>query len=302
MDIEQLNSAFCLNADELRIVPGKGNLPCIEIDNGKARALISIYGGQVLSYQPSNADSDLMFLSNLAYFAPPKAIKGGIPICWPWFGPDPEEKGRPAHGFARNSTWKIQQTGRLDNGDTLAILRLEADEANRNIWPYEFELDLQIIVGERLNLTLITRNKSDSRIYITQAMHSYFNIGDINQTRVLGLEGCAFIDKVDGEKRKQQEGSVSFAGEVDRIYQDTPSRLTIEDRSMNRKIHIDSTGSQSAVVWNPWSEISTNMADLEDNDYQRFVCVETTNAADDLVSVEAGEDFQLNAIYTLEQL
>ncbi len=272
----------------------------IHIDNGQAKALISVYSGQVLSFQPAAEPTDLMFLSEKAYYAAGKAIKGGVPICWPWFGPDPESLGRPSHGFVRNRLWNVVNTSTTTDGATQVILGLKDTEETRAIWPQAFELAIAITVSHSLRVELITRNLGDKSFPLTQALHTYFQVGDINRVQVLGLENTQYQDKVDSGIEKTQIGAVTIAGEVDRIYLNVTKELVIDDASLNRRIRIKSAGSKSAVVWNPWAKISASMADLDDSDYQRLICVETTNAATDIVEVPAHSEFRLEAVYSIE--
>lgn len=277
---------------------GNGGLPMINVSNGHADALISVYAGQVLSFQPKGA-ADVLFVSEKAYYAQGKAIKGGVPICWPWFGADPEGKGRPAHGFMRNRMWSEWESRENADGSTTVVLGVESSPETLAIWPHAFKLAMEITVGNTLQLALVTRNTGDAPFTITQALHTYFSVGDIAATSVTGLEGTQYIDKAAGAGGaiKQQDGAVSIAAEVDRVYLGVPSALAIVDGAQNRTIRITSSGNQTAVVWNPWAEIAAGMADLQDDDYTRFVCVETTNAADDVVEVPAGGEFRLVAEY-----
>ena len=300
MNTEQLNRDHAI-AGQLKFIDGKGGLPMIQINSAKASALISIYAGQVLSYKPVNESADLMFLSEKAYYQAGKAIKGGSPICWPWFGPDPEEMGRPGHGFVRNRLWKMVSTSVTNDGDIKVILGLEDSAETKNIWPYSFVLTQEITVGQSLNLEMITKNTGAETFAITQAFHTYFNIGDIGQTKVLGLEGCQFIDKVDNSAQKLQTGAIMINSEVDRIYLDVKNTQTIEDAALNRRICITSKGNATAVVWNPWEKIASEMADLQDNDYQRFICVETTNAAGDIIEVKPNSNARLVTNYCVER-
>ncbi len=300
MTIEQLNADYGL-AGQLKFVEGKGGFPLIEIDGPKAKASISVYGGQVLSFQPANEPEDLMFVSEKAYYQEGKAIKGGIPVCWPWFGPDPEGLGRPSHGFVRNRLWNVLATETTPDGEVKVTLGVAATAETREIWPEEFEMAIAISIGDSLSVELITRNKGDRAFSITQALHTYFKVGDIQQVKVIGLEELEYIDKPDGGAKKTQKGAVTFASEVDRIYTNVGSELVIEDAALGRKILISSTGSKTAVVWNPWVEISGKMADLEDDDYQRLVCVETANAANDVVEVPASSEYRLVANYRIER-
>lgn len=300
MSIDQLNTDYGI-AGHLTFAAGNGGFPMIHIDNGQAKALISVYSGQVLSFQPATETADVMFLSEKAYYAEGKAIKGGIPICWPWFGPDPEGLGRPSHGFVRNRLWNVVATSTTAEGATQVILGLKDTEETRAMWPAAFELAIAITVSTTLTVELITRNLGDKAFPLTQAFHTYFQVGDINRVQVLGLENTQYLDKADGGVEKTQMGAVVATGEVDRIYLDVTNELVIDDSALNRRIRIKSSGSKSAVVWNPWVTISANMADLDDSDYQRLICVETTNAATDIVEVAAKGEFRLVAIYSVER-
>ena len=299
MDLAQLNSDYGISG-QLEFVSGKGDFPFIQITNDQATALISVYGGQVLSFQPKGVSQDVMFLSENAYYKVGKAIKGGAPVCWPWFGPDPEGAGRPSHGFARNRAWQVLGTEALATGATKVTLGFSETEDTQALWPHAFDLAIEVVVGTTLDMALVSRNKGDAPFNITQALHTYLTVGDITQTTVEGLDGTSYIDKVDGGQVKPQSGAVAIASEVDRIYTGVPSELVIQDAALNRRIRVTSKGNKTAVVWNPWTEISVKMADLEDDDYTRFICVETTNAADDVITVPAQGEFRLEVTYAVE--
>ncbi|HHJ17521.1 MAG TPA: D-hexose-6-phosphate mutarotase [Gammaproteobacteria bacterium] len=299
MTITELNSNHAIPG-QLEFIPGKGEFPMARIDNGKARALVSVYAGQVLSFQPSNQAHDLLFLSDAAYYRQGKAIKGGIPVCWPWFGPDPEGRGRPAHGFVRNRPWTVRATETLADGDARIILGMADSDETRAIWPHAFDLSLHVTVGDGLRVELLTRNTGDQPFTITQALHSYFGVGAIGQVQVLGLEDTDYLDKAGDGSRHTQAGAVRFDKEVDRIYLDVQPGLVIDDAAFARRISITSAGSHTAVVWNPWADISQKMGDLGDDDYRRFVCVETANAAADTIEVRPGGEHRLVADYRME--
>lgn len=300
-NIYRLNADFGISG-QLEFVEDRGGFPMARIDNGRASALVSVYAGQVLSYQPLNAAHDLLFVSDAAYFQAGRAIKGGIPVCWPWFGPDPENRGRPAHGFVRSRPWSVRATGTTEEGDTRITLGLEHDNDTLHIWPSEFDLSLTVIVGDTLTVNLCTRNTGERSFVITQALHSYFKVGSIEQVQVTGLDGSDYLDKAGDGNRHTQAGPVRFDSEVDRIYLDVAPELLIEDTTLGRRISITSSGSRTAVVWNPWEEISVNMGDLKDDDFKRFVCVETANAADDRIAIEAGAEYCLGAEYRLTSI
>lgn len=299
MNIEQLNAEYGI-ANKAKFVEGQGGFPVVEIKNEYAKAIISLYAGQVLSFQPINQTQDMMFLSSKAYYTQGKATKGGVPVCWPWFGPDPEDKGRASHGFVRNRMWDMREIESCQDGSTVVVMGLVDTPETRSIWDFAFDMAIAITVGSSLTIELTTRNTGDKPFEITQALHTYFKIGDISQVKVLNLEDTSYLDKVDGGKNKTQTGEVIFNSECDRIYLDVPSQLVIDDMAIVRKIKITAANSNTAIVWNPGAEISANMADLGDLDYQKFVCVETANTANEIIEIAPGNDYNMTANYCFQ--
>ncbi len=286
--------------DELQFVEIEHGFVYAEINNRKAHATISTYSGQVLSYRPKSQQEDLLFVSDKAFYEAGKAIKGGIPVCWPWFGADPENRGRPAHGFVRNRQWKVTASESLADGSTKVVMSLTDSDETRKIWPYPFNLRIEITVGDSLRVAIVTRNTGDKTVTISQALHTYFRVGDISKVKVLGLEGTDYLDKVAASIRKTQSGPVVIDSEVDRIYLGVAGDLVIDDESLARRIRIRSTGSSTAVVWNPWIETAASMSDLADDDYRKMICVETANAGPETVEVVAGSEVRLEAEYSIE--
>jgi len=287
-------------ADELQFVEIEHGFTYIEINNARAHATISTYSGQLLSYRPLGQKDDLLFVSDKAYYEDGKAIKGGIPVCWPWFGADPDDQGRPAHGFVRNRQWEVSASESLADGSTRVVLDLTDSDATRSIWPHSFKLSIEITVGDSLRVALLTRNTGDNSITISQALHTYLRVGDISKVRVLGLDGSEYLDKMDNSSRKTQAGPVTIDGEVDRIYTGVPGELVLDDASLARKIRITSRGCSTAVVWNPWLETAASMGDLDDDDYRKMLCVETANAGPETITIAAGGEYRLEAEYTIE--
>ncbi len=273
MDIEQLNTDFGIEG-QLKFVRGRGNLPFIEIKNKSATALVSIYAAQVLSYQPIAATEDLLFLSDQSCYEPGKAIRGGIPICWPWFGPDPQDIEGMSHGFVRNDFWTVVDVSAPSSFETKVTLKFTSSNLN---WPYDYALELEVSIGSELGLELLTRNLGDQAFTITQAFHSYFKVGNINQVQILGLEGSKYIDKCDDDAQKYQTDLLTINAEVDRIYNGLESTLIIEDAALKRRIEIRSSSHKSTVVWNPWLIRSEKFEDLAPESYQSFLCLETGN-------------------------
>ena len=298
MNFEQLSQYEI--EDQLQFVEIEHGFTYIEINNARAHATISTYSGQVLSYRPKGQQHDLLFVSDKAYYEDGKAIKGGIPVCWPWFGPDPDGQGRPAHGFVRNRQWQVSASESLADGSTKVVLSLTDSDETRQLWPHLFRLSIEITVGDSLRVELVTHNSDNKSVTISQALHTYFHVGDIGKVRVTGLEGADYIDKVDNAARKTQAGAVTVDGEVDRIYTGVTGELVINDASLDRRIRITSAGGSTAVVWNPWAETAASMADLDDDDYRKMICVETANAGPETVAIVAGSEYRLVAEYTIE--
>ena len=288
--------------DELRFVETEHGFRNIEIDNTRAHATISTYSAQVLSYRPIRQPEDLLFISDQAYYEAGKAIKGGIPVCWPWFGPDPDGRGRPAHGFVRNRQWEVSGSESLPDGSTRVVLGLSDTEETRKIWPHPFRLDIEITVGDSLRVAIITANTGDESFTISQALHTYFRVGDIGKARVLGLEDTEYLDKLADFARKTQSGPVTVEGEVDRIYTGVSGDLEIQDGSLGRRVRISSEGCSTAVVWNPWIDVAASMGDLGNEDYRKMICVETANAGPETIEIAAGSEYRLVAEYRIESL
>lgn len=275
----------------------------MQINNDKASASISIYAGQILSYKPVNADEDLMFVSDNAYFSEGKAIKGGVPICWPWFGAAPEQSQAsgiklPDHGFARISFWSVASVNVLESGDTRVILELTDTDKTRALWDYSFYLALEILVSVSLSIELVTRNTGSKAFSITSALHAYFNVGDAERVEVSGLEHTEYLDKNADFIQACQVGSIIFSEETDHIHKDIKHDLILDDPTYQRKIEISSSGNKNVVVWNPWIK-GAAMADLDKEDYKHFICLEVANAAADKVEISPNSEYKMLANYSL---
>ncbi|MGQ9860411.1 MAG: D-hexose-6-phosphate mutarotase [Thiobacillaceae bacterium] len=274
-----------------------------EIDNAHATASVCLQGAHLVTWRPKDQVHPVVWVSEAARFAPGKSIRGGVPVCWPWFGPHAMEGAFPAHGFARTVPWQVTATETLDDGATCIALVLLQNEQTRVLFPHACRLELMLTVGIALDASLVSTNLDTEPLVIGEALHTYFQIGDIGQARVLGLDGCTYVDKVDGGARKRQDGPVTFAGETDRVYVDTEARCVIEDPVLGRRIVIDKSGSRSTVVWTPWQEKAEKMGDLGPNEgWRRMVCVESGNALDNVLRLAPGEAHVLSVSYRAEPL
>lgn len=289
-DIDTLNRRFGL-AGALNFVDGGAGLPVAEIKTAHASARVALQGAQVLAWQPAG-QKPVIWVSRAAVFEPGKPVRGGVPVCWPWFG---ARDGLPAHGFVRTRLWQVREASVDAARQVVLRLGLGDDASTRALWDFAFDLELVVTVGAALTMALITRNTGNQPFTITNALHTYFGVGNIGQTSVQGLEGCDYLDKVQNFAPATQAGAITFVGETDRIYINTTADCVIEDRAQQRSIRVAKTGSASTVVWNPWSEREKALADMAAGEYQHMLCVETCNAGPDQVTVAPGQSHALTA-------
>lgn len=287
--------------DELEIRSGPGALPFIYIQNRAATAVISLLGAHVLSYIPAGAD-DLLWVSRLANYAEGQAIRGGIPVCWPWFGATPDNiPFKTLHGFVRFILWDLESSCRCSADCTELTLSFSDSPLSKAIWPYAFKLSLQIRVGKSLQLELTTLNRDQQPFVINQALHSYFKVGDIRQVEVAGFDACPYIDTIPGGPlgRPLQKGNISFDSETDAVFPDCPEECHIVDASLKRKIKITRGNSCSSVVWNPWIDKAKRMPDFGDEEYLNMLCVESCNIRDDAREIAPGKQHNLKTTLQL---
>jgi len=305
MNPADLNGRYGLPS--LKFVEGPGGLTFAEIDNAGGVATICLQGAHVVSWRPKSQAEPVVWVSEMAKYGPGKSIRGGAPVCWPWFGPHATEKGFPGHGFARTVPWQVTGSEALANGDTRIGLVLMQNDQTRSQFAKACRVELIATVGATLGIDLVTSNLDTEAVEIGEALHTYFRIGDIGSATVTGLDGCEYVDKVDGGARKRQSGAVAFAGEVDRVYLNTESECVIEDADLKRRIRIAKTGSRSTVLWTPWLEKAEKMGDFgpgrnNQGGWREMVCVESGNALDDVVTVPAGQSHTMSVRYSAEAL
>jgi len=293
---DTLNQQFAI-AGKLEFVDATAGVPMVEITTPHASARIAVQGAQVLEWQPS-AQQPVLWVSRAAVYQPGKGVRGGVPVCWPWFGAG--EAGKPAHGFVRTRMWEVRETGQGMADSIFIRFGMKDDESTRALWNYAFDLELIVTVGAALKMELVTRNTGPTAFEISEGLHTYFRVGDIRLTRVLGLENTEYLDKVLDFARATQTGAVSFNGETDRVYVDTTTDCVIDDAKLNRRIRVAKSGSAATVVWNPWTEKEKGFTDMAAGEYQEMVCVETVNAGDARVTVAAGAAHSLVAFIGLE--
>jgi len=261
------------------------NYAYIEIKNNQAEAKIALQGAHIFHYKAKNKPA-LLWLSETSFFKEGKAIRGGIPICFPWFGPHKTDASLPQHGFARTALWKVVLEEELDENSSHIQLQLTSTEESLKLWEYKFDVRLDIMVTSELTVTF-TVTSTDTRAFeITSALHSYFNVSDITNVLVEGLDGSDYIDSLT-DKTYIQKGSLSISEEVDRVYFDASNRIVLHDKP--NEITLKQKGSNSLVVWNPWIEKAQKMADMPDSGYKTMLCLETGNVGKDKKIVKPKE-------------
>lgn len=300
--ITALNTQFGING-QLVFKADASGLIVAEINNALGSASLCLQGAHLMTWQPKSQSVPVVWLSRDAKLAAGKSIRGGAPVCWPWFGAHATESTFPGHGFARTVPWRVMESGTEPNGATRLTLRLEASDKTRTQWPHECNVDLTVIVGETLRMELSTENTGSTDFVIGEALHTYFQIGDIGAVRVTGLEGSEYWDKVGGSNLRKQAGEISFDSEVDRVYINTGAACVIHDDQLKRRIHVAKSGSLSTVVWTPWDEKAAKMGDMGQPDgWREMVCVESVNAIDNVVKVAAGTQHTLVVEYYAESI
>jgi glucose-6-phosphate 1-epimerase len=266
-------------------------LEYIEIKNSSASAKIALQGAHIFGYA-RDGEEPLLWLSEVSDFEEGKAIRGGVPICWPWFGFN-EDKSLPQHGFARISLWEFVGSDEVDEKTTILTFRLTHNEKTLQMWYYKFELELKITISDRLTMELNTKNIDDKEFEITQAFHTYFPVSHISHVNIKGLDKKPYLDALT-YKTEVQSGDIIFNQEVDRVYQEVEGEIVLQDK--NRTIRIQNEGSSCVVVWNPWIEKTKRMSAMKDDAYESMVCIESANAFDDSRVIKPRESHTLKAV------
>ena len=273
--------------------------PVAEIAGPFGRAMIAIRGAQVLDWTPAGQEP-VFWLSPLARLDSAKPARGGVPVCWPWFGPA-DRPGAPAHGFARTAEWQVVES-RVDQDAAQLVLEFEATPDRYPDWVGDARARLTVSVGQSLQIELATFNRGAAPVRITQALHAYLRFFDICTAEVRGLDGCSYEDQCDGHRRVTQSGVVAIRGEVDRLYADRGPPTSIADHGAGRRILIAKLGSATTVVWNPGPEKAARLGDVPAGEDRKFLCVETANVRDAAITLAPGETHRLRAEYRVESL
>ncbi len=296
---DELDERFGLR-DALRFDDGPGGLTRATITTDAATAEIYLQGAHLTQWQPASAEHPVLFLSAKSNFTAGKAIRGGVPLVFPWFA---ERKGGlpgGMHGFARTLPWEVVATERRPDGVALSF-KLLPSQTTRDLGFDHFILVYEVVIGETLTLKLEVENVGDSALTFEEALHAYYRVSDVRQVEVSGLGDTDYLDRADNAKRKHlAAGAIRFAGETDQLHLNTQSAVTISDAAWRRRIVIEKRGSESTVVWNPWIEKAARLTDFGDDEWTGMVCVEPANAAENAVTVQPGAVHSMGMMVRVE--
>jgi len=295
-EIEELDQRFGI-AGQARIVAGAGGLAKVVVTLPAATAEIYLHGAQVTSFVPAGHE-DVLFLSELSRFEDGRAIRGGVPVCFPWFRGKADEAKAPAHGVVRTRAWEL--VSMTANGAIATVVFATiSDAASLAWWPHAFRLIHRVTIGAELRMELLATNTGTVPMRIEEALHSYHRVGDVRQVRIAGLDEVRLLDNMDGNREKVQRGDVLFTKAMDNAYLETRSALALIDPLLGRQIQIEKEGSATTVVWNPWAEGAKALADLGDDEWTQFACVEASNILSGAVEIAAGATHAMSAVISV---
>ena len=300
--IEQWNERFGIPG-VAEVVSGQGGLAMVRVTAEAASAQIYLHGAQVTSWRPNPArpagGDEVLFMSAQSRFEDGKAIRGGIPICFPWFRGKADDPKAPAHGVVRTREWDL--LGISPDGDSVVVtFETESDEASRKWYPHEFRAEYRVQVGAELTLALKVVNTSSGPMRFEEALHTYHRIGDAERVRVAGLDGTAYLDNMNGNREKRQSGDVVFRAQTDNAYLDTTEALEVVDPVLGRRIRTEKRNSRTTVVWNPWHDGAKRLTDLADDEWRSFACVEASNIMAYAVELAPGEQHTMGAVLSVQ--
>jgi len=281
-----------------------GELNCWRISSDDAELTISQQGAQVIAYQ-RKGQQPLIWSNPDAVFKQGTAVRGGVPVCWPWFGNlarNPQAvqaeyraaDAAPSHGLVRALDWALLGIEQTQHGLQAQFTATAAAEGKLAGWPHKVAVTLTVLLNDTLRLSLTSRNLGTEAVTLSQALHSYFAVSDVRQVRVEGLDGLTYIETLDGWQSRAQQGDLHFASETDRIYLNTPQTLSFVDAAWQRRVVLTSSRSHTAVVWNPWIDRAAQLSDMADDGWQGMLCIETANVWDDVVSLAPGAEHSMS--------
>ena len=299
MDIKQLNEHFGIDGI-LSFHAVASGLIYAEITTPHANATVFLHGAHLTHWQPVG-QQPVLFLSKKTELAPDKAIRGGVPVIFPWFGPRHDGNPGPSHGFARTQEWTVAFAA-LAGEDLHLTMTLGPTELSRSLGFDHFHVVYQLTIGASLTMQLTVGNDAKAPLVFEEALHTYYTVGDIHRTTITGLDATSYLDKMDNFTRKTQQGAILMTGPTDRVYLDTAATCVIHDPANQRRIIVEKKNSDTTVVWNPWQSGTAKLADTEPSEWQTFAAVETVNAATNTITLAPGDAHTMLTHVSIETL
>jgi glucose-6-phosphate 1-epimerase len=282
--------------------PGQGGLTSLAILSKLGKARIYLQGAHVTDWTPAG-EQPVLFMSKRSHFAPGKPIRGGVPVCFPWFAARTGHPESPAHGFVRNADWDVESVTQLDDDSVVASFTIGDSEATRAHWPHAFLLRHRVTIGKTLEMTLEVENRGDKEFTFEEALHTYFDVSAVQAVEITGLEGAEYIDKVAAQARKRHpREKLRFTEETDRVFPGTTSKCVLTDPGFRREIVVKKSGSDTTVVWNPWIAKAAAMPDFGDDEWPYMACIETANSGENAVTLAPGKSHSMTAEISVQSM
>ena len=286
--------------DGVRLEEGQGGLKRLAIQTPQAEAEIYLHGAHVTKFQPKG-QKPVLWMSAKSMFEPGKPLRGGVPICFPWFVA--RQGGQPGspHGFARLMEWELVSAESASDGAVEIHFRLASNEATRALWPGEFVADYRVRIGTKLGLELSVKNAGKQPLRIEEALHTYFSVSDVKQVSIEGLAGVSYFTAVPTPHTETESAApIRITAETDRVYLNTQSTCVAHDPGWQRKLVVEKTGSNASVVWNPWIAKAKAMPDFGDDEWPFMLCIETCNVRENAVTLASGQSHKMGAVIRAE--
>lgn len=277
-----------------QIVEGNGGLSKVRITCPEAVGEMYLHGAHVTSWKPVGGE-EVLFLSSQSRWAQGHAIRGGVPVCFPWFGGKADDPTAPAHGFVRTRAWQLESIAQVGGAVTVSMFT-ESDEGTKRWWPAEFRLVHRATFGSELSLELVVTNTGGTSLRFEEALHAYHRVGNIEKTRVRGLDTVHYFDKTDSNRKKMQHGEIVIVSETDRVYLDTRDAIELEDPVLRRRTRVTKENSRTTVVWNPWVQKAHSLSDFADDEWMQMICIESSNVSDFAVDLAPGQQHKMKAL------
>src|SRR5215469_9109467 len=282
------------------VVEGNGGLPKVQITTPECIGEIYLHGAHITSWKPSG-EEEVLFLSSQSRFEDGKAIRGGVPISFPWFAGKSDDSTAPAHGFVRTKAWQLESISQVGRAVTVSMFT-ESDESTKRWWPADFRLVYRAAFGPELDLELLMSNTGRAALRFEEALHAYHRVGNIHEARLRGLDGVQYLDKTDSNRKKMQHGEIAITSETDRVYLSTTGAIELDDPVIHRATQVVKENSRTTVVWNPWVQRARALSDLGDDEWTQMVCIETSNVGDFAVDLAPGQQHSMKALVQVSKL